>query len=172
MEFYRQQLKNNLLRISFPQSPDTWRQARMLAEISCKKRGITKIIVPGKLFERLVRPREFLLEFQDDIMVNKSLGAVAGNAFSNDIHVFGRNVQLPGIPVHITVPPEIHLDQFHEGIEQIPFSLGGRRSLDHIRKPRNIVMKTYEKCLELVKDKFVQTLARALSKIQAKQHEH
>ena len=105
-------------------------------------------------------------------MVNKSLGAVAGNAFSNDIQVFGRNVQLPGIPVHITVPPEIHLDQFHKRIEQIPFSPGRGRRLDHIWKTRDIVMKTYEKCLELVKDQSIQTLARTLSKIQAKQHEH
>lgn len=105
-------------------------------------------------------------------MINKSLGAVAGNAFSNDIQVFGRNVQLPGIPVHITVPPEIHLDQFHERIEQVPFSSGGGRRLDHIWKTRDIVMKTYKKCFELVKDQFVQTLARTLSKIQSKQHEH
>ena len=106
------------------QTPGSWGLTGVVTEITGEEGGVTEVVVPGKLLQRLAGTGEFLLKFEDDVVVHKSLGALACNAFRNDIQILGRNIQLTCIPIHITELLVIHLYQLHERIENITFPLG------------------------------------------------
>ena len=76
--------------MTFFQSPGAGREAGVKAEITCEKRGVAEIVVPGKLLQRFVCAGKFLLELEYDIVVDQSLGAVTGNVLRNDIQVLGQ----------------------------------------------------------------------------------
>ena len=115
---------NSCMLSLFMQTPGSWGLTGVVTEITGEEGGVTEVVVPGKLFERLAGTGKFLLKFEDNVVVHKRLGAVAGNAFGYDIQIFGCDVQLAGIPFHITEMLVIHLNQLHERIENITFPLG------------------------------------------------